>query len=71
MQTEMNNEYKIYSTYQENDKLAHVVKHIKSGSWGIHMFNKGKSGLIEYYPTKSELWAENAAENYVLGIKSC
>ena len=34
------------------------------------MFKDGKSGLIEYYPTKSELWAEDAAENFVLGIKS-
>ena len=32
------------------------------------MFKDGKSGLIEYYPTKNEQWAEDAAENFVLGI---
>ena len=70
MQTMRNDEYEIYHTYQEGNKLAHVVKHNNSGSWGIHMFKDGKSGLIEYYPTKNESWAEDAAENFVLGIKS-
>ena len=65
-----NEEYEIYHTYQQDNKLAHVVKHIASGSWGIHMFKDGKSGLIEYYPTKNETWAEDAAENFVSGIKS-
>ena len=65
-----NDEYEIYHTYQQDNKLAHVVKHIASGSWGIHMFKDGKSGLIEYYPTKNETWAEDAAENFVSGIKS-
>ena len=45
MQTMRNDEYEIYHTYQEGNKLAHVVKHNNSGSWGIHMFKDGKSGL--------------------------
>ena len=64
-----NNEYEIYSTYQQDERVAHVVKHRASGSWGIHMFKDNKSGLIEYYPTHSERWAEDCAENFVLGIK--
>ena len=64
-----NNEYEIYSTYEQNERVAHVVKHRASGSWGIHMFKDNKPGLIEYYPTHSETWAENCAENFVLGIK--
>jgi len=33
------------------------------------MKNGDKPGFLEYYPTKSESWAEDCAENFVLGIK--
>ena len=67
--TNQNNEYKIYSTYLEGNKVAHVVKHRENGYWGVHMKNGDKPGLTEYYPTHSESWAEDCAENFVLGIK--
>jgi hypothetical protein len=28
-----------------------------------------KPGLLEFYPTHSEVWAEECAENFVEGIK--
>ena len=64
-----NNEYEIYSTFQEGNKIAHVVKCRRSGSWGVHMKNGDKPGLTEYYPTHNEMWAEDCAENFVVGIK--
>ena len=66
-----NNEHEEYTTYVKGNRMAHVIKHIKSGSWGVHMIQDNKlPGLIEYYPTKSECWAENCAENFVEGIKN-
>ena len=64
-----NKEYKVYSTYIEGDRVAHVVKHKGNGYWGVHMKNGDKPGLTEYYPTHSESWAEDCAENFVVGIK--
>ena len=29
-----------------------------------------KPGLLEYYPVKSEAWAENVAENFVEKIRN-
>ena len=63
------NEYEVYSTYQMNQKTAVVVKHRVSGSWGVHMSEGKKPGLLEYYPTHSEAWAEDVAENFVQGIR--
>ena len=66
---DFNNEFKVYSTFVEEDKIAHVVKHRINGSWGVYMKNKDHPGFLEYYPTKSESWAEDCAENFVLGLK--
>ena len=33
------------------------------------MKNAEHPGLLEYYPTKSESWVEDCAENFVMGIK--
>ena len=63
------NEYEVYSTFKMNEKTAVVVKHRVSGSWGVHMSQDNKAGLLEYFPTHSETWAENVAENFVEGIK--
>ena len=63
------NENEIYHTYTKGDRVATVVKHNINGSWGVHMKNGDKPGLLEYYPTHSESWAENCAENFVEGIK--
>ena len=59
----------IYSTYQKEDRVATVVKHRISNSWGVHMKIGNKPGLLEFYPTHSEVWAEECAENFVEGIK--
>ncbi len=39
-------------------------------SFGIRMYIDGESLGIEWYKGKAEVYAEEAAENYVLGIKS-
>lgn len=39
-------------------------------SFGIRMYIEGESLGIEWYKGHSEVYAEEAAENYVLGIKS-
>ena len=49
--------------------IGNVVKHKGNGYWGVHMKNGDKPGLTEYYLTHSESWAEDCAENFVVGIK--
>ena len=39
-------------------------------TFGIRMYIDGESLGIEWYKDKAEVWAEEAAENYVLGVKS-
>lgn len=63
------NEYRVYSTYSDGDKVAHVVRHRINDSWGVYMKNGNNPGFLEYYPTKSESWSEDCAENFVLGTK--
>ena len=41
----------------------------KDGNWGIRMFKNGRPVKEEYYQGHSECYAEDAAENYVFGIK--
>jgi hypothetical protein len=41
-----------------------------SPSFGIRMYIDGESLGIEWYRGHTELYAESAAENYVLGIKN-
>tara|TARA_R110001592_G_scaffold354958_1_gene655044 strand:+ start:474 stop:644 length:171 start_codon:yes stop_codon:yes gene_type:complete len=53
----------------EGNKEAKVVRHRVNDSWGVLMIEGNKPGFLEYYPTKSESWAEDCAENFVLGIK--
>ena len=69
--------YMEISTYQQGHRRADVLR--TSGQpenyWGVRYYSKEKKGSflvmgIEWYPTKSESWAEDAAENYVMGIKS-
>ena len=48
---------------------------VKDGVYGCKFFKYddgiGEDELIaeEMYPGKAEIWAENCAENYVLGVK--
>jgi len=69
MKAQDTNEYIIYSNYMEGNKEAKVVRHRVNDSWGVLMIEGNKPGFLEYYPTKSESWAEDCAENFVLGIK--
>jgi|TARA_Y100000033_G_scaffold8746_1_gene7843 hypothetical protein len=56
-----------YSTYVDGIKRADVIK--KNGDWGCKFYSDNELVKVELYPTKSEAWAESAAENYVMGVK--
>lgn len=56
-----------YSTYVDGNRRADVIR--KNGDWGCKFYVDNESIGVEWYPTKSEAWAESAAENYVMGIK--
>jgi len=56
-----------YSTYVDGNLRADVIK--KNGNFGCRFYVDNKVVKTEWYPTKSESWAEDCAENYVLGIK--
>lgn len=56
-----------FSTYVEGNRRADVIK--KDGDWGCKFYEDDQVIGIEWYPTKSESWAEDCAENYVMGIK--
>tara|TARA_B100000767_G_C19546379_1_gene443020 strand:- start:390 stop:560 length:171 start_codon:yes stop_codon:yes gene_type:complete len=53
----------------KDSREAVVIKHRANGSWGVILKEEGRPDFIEYYPTHSEIWAENTAENFVEGIK--
>ncbi len=59
---------KNYHTYVDGNRRADVIK--GNNDWGIEMFENGNFVKREFYKGKSEMYAENAAENYVLGIKN-
>ena len=42
---------------------------IDGGCYGAIFFVDGKEVARETYPGKSEYWAEDCCENYVMGIK--
>jgi len=44
-------------------------EHVPAGTFGIKMYVDEMLLGIEWYEGKSESWADDAAENYVLGIK--
>ena len=57
----------IIHEYQSENKRAQVG--VKSGSFGIRMWKDNVFQKDELYKGHSEVYAESAAENYVLGIK--
>jgi hypothetical protein len=63
--------YMEISTYNQGDLRADVLR--TSGEdqnyWGCRYYLAGNSLGIEWYKGHSEEYAENAAENYVQGIK--
>ncbi len=64
------NEYEVYSNFSSGDKSAAVVKNRLNGSFGVVMQQGTKPKYLEYYPTHSEGFSEDVAENYVLSTSS-
>ena len=57
---------------EHQGKESEVVSRVAEDSstiYGIRFRHEGKYLGYEWYPTKSQSWAEDAAENYVLGVK--
>tara|TARA_Y100001937_G_C7087870_1_gene316217 strand:+ start:491 stop:673 length:183 start_codon:yes stop_codon:yes gene_type:complete len=57
-----------YSTYVDGDRRADVIK--LDGHWGCRLWEEGELVKTEFYRGHSEMYAENAAENWVVGIKN-
>ena len=57
-----------YSTYVDGDRRADVIK--LDSHWGCRLWEEGELVKTEFYRGHSEMYAENAAENWVLGIKN-
>ena len=69
----MNKHYQIKSTkilheYWERELRAEVFV-TPARTFGCRFYKDNCWVKDEVYPSHSEIWAENAAENYVLGIK--
>ena len=56
------------SSYMNSNRRAETFK--KDGHFGVVFFENDERVAEELYTGHSETYAENAAENYVLGIKS-
>ena len=61
-----------YSTYVEGDRRADVVRKgtFRNDCWGAKFYVNGEDLGIEWYKGHSESYAEDAAENFVRGIKN-
>tara|TARA_R100000697_G_scaffold55680_1_gene68972 strand:- start:54 stop:236 length:183 start_codon:yes stop_codon:yes gene_type:complete len=57
-----------YSTYVDGDRRADVIK--LDGHWGCRLWEEGELVKTEFYKGHSEMYAENTAENWVVGIKN-
>lgn len=71
----MSNKYMLLSCNMGSDKFknrkAEVLRQLgEEGKFGIRMYIDDISLGIEWYDGHNELYAENAAENYVMGIKN-
>jgi len=66
-QVKKNKKKIVFSSYVQGDLKAETVR--MNGSWGVDYYNNSEFVKTEIYKGHSELYAENAAENYVLGIK--
>lgn len=58
-----------YMDSPEGTKTAKVFLN-DTGHYGCLFYLNGNLVAEEIYEGKSEMWAENAAENYALGIKT-
>ena len=57
----------LLSTFMKGDKKAETFK--KDGHYGAIFYENGERVAEELYTGHSECYAEDAAENYVFGIK--
>ena len=55
------------SEYKGQDKTAEVI--LNNGVWGCNFYLGNELIKTELYEGHSESYAEDAAENYTLGIK--
>jgi hypothetical protein len=53
--------------FMQDDKTAKVF--LTNEGWEVDYYNKGYLILTEPFHDKSETYAENSADNYVMGIK--
>tara|TARA_Y100001937_G_scaffold84499_2_gene114343 strand:- start:3058 stop:3270 length:213 start_codon:yes stop_codon:yes gene_type:complete len=61
--------YMEYSSYIDGDKKADVIRDTVKDNWGVKFSHRNEQVGIEWYKGHSEIYAENAAENWVMGIK--
>ena len=61
-----------YSTYVDGDRRADVVRKgtFRNDCWGARFYLNAEDLGIEWYKGHSESYAEDAAENFVRGIKN-
>lgn len=65
----LSNDITLMSEFMQLPRQAQVVRKTSDGMFGVRFVHKGKTLGIEWYEGKSEVWAEEAAENWILGIK--
>jgi len=63
------NDVTLMSEFMQDPKQAQVIRKKSDGTFGVRFVHKGKTLGIEWYTGKAEVWAEEAAENWILGIK--
>ena len=56
------------SSYMNSNRRAETFK--KDGHYGVMFFENDEKVAEELYTGHGEVYAENAAENYVLGVKT-
>lgn len=62
-----NKELEVYSSYVNGDLQADTIK--VGEDWGCAFYKNGEFIKTEVYKGHSESYAEDAADNYVFGIK--
>ena len=70
METNMKVFQYITSQYWSDDKRRKADVGRSGDSWGVRFYEDNLWIKDELYKSKSEVYAENAAENYALGIKN-
>lgn len=58
----------LFSTYQSDDATKTATVWLDGDVWGCSFYIEGKKIEDRPLPGHNEIYAENAAENFVLGI---